>query len=100
MKNNIFRTYQHKKTGMEVKACKYKPGLEDGFTKGPFQKEYPYILCHEWAAIKKVFINYNDYIVLHKSFSDKQQKEIEYKFVFDEKTFKIHYKLKREKKNV
>lgn len=95
MKKHImkFELYEHIKTGKEIKACKFRHGMQDGIDhiKGKF---LPFIKCKHAGYIQKIYVTENDYIVLTKSFSKKKNKNIEHAFIFNGGVLDTFYRKK------
>jgi hypothetical protein len=72
-----YNDYEHRKTGLKIKAIKFKFGMEDGW-----DKHRPYVIAWKYGFKRKIEVSEKKYIILRK----------EYKFIFDEKEFKKLYK--------
>ena len=78
------KIYKHKKSGMEVKAAKFKFGMEDGWLKFPNNTKRRYIRASENGYLRNIPVCEKDYIIMFK----------DYKFIFTEDVFKKLYELK------
>ncbi len=60
----IYYDYQHKKTGLVVKACRYNLGYEDGFD----DRGNPYVLASDAGFLKKIRVTKEHFIIFHKKY--------------------------------